>query len=163
MSHVNVSSQHTAVSSKGGRLPLFLLSAYCLVLSAPMAQAAEMKKTAVKPAQAKTATPEAEAKTERRIVEGKVVSVSKRSISVEYEEKKQMQEMLLPLGADLKLEGVASLLELKRGDRVKVGVEQTYRGVPDGEPALLKTEALVIVLVQPAAAAAGAPGATPVK
>ena len=171
------SSQQTAVSGKQEpkihTLTLFL-TAYCLLLTAnprlSVANAAETKPALLKPAsslktmsETKATTPDPDVKKLRRIVEGQVVYVSKRSISVEYEEKKQMQEMLLPLGAELKVEGVASLLELKRGDRVKVGVEQTYREVPDGEPSLLKTEALVIILVQRAADAVATFGATPAK
>lgn len=104
-----------------------------------------------------------EAKKARRIVEGSVVHVSKRAISVEYEVKgTESNEMMLPLGAKLTLEGgIKSLEELKYGDRVKVGIEQTYTDNPDGTTTTLKTEALVVALVQRASEATAAPaGAT---
>ena len=98
------------------------------------------------------------------MVEGSVVHVSKRAISVEYEAKEhESNEMLLPLGANLTVEGgIKSLAELKYGDHVKVGVEQTYKDNPDGTKTILKTEALVVALIKRApdvavVAPAGAP------
>ena len=136
--------------------------------AAKQAAGAQKPKAAAKAAVAKSAkavakkieaaTPEEDVKKTRRIVEGKVVGVSKRSISVEFENKpNDFSEMLLPLAADLKVEGATSISELKMGDRVKVGIEQAQREVSGSEPVLLKTEALVVILVQRAAdAAAGA-------
>lgn len=101
-------------------------------------------------------------KKSRRIVEGKVGFVSKRSISVEYELKPgESYEMLLPLGSDLRVEGnLKAVSELKQGDHVKVGIEQTNREMPGSDPVLLKTEALVIVLVARAPDVAAVPAAT---
>jgi hypothetical protein len=91
----------------------------------------------------------ADAKVERRIVEGVVSTVTKRAISVEYETKGSASyEMMLPLAAQVKVEGVKALAELNRGDQVKVGIEQTYRENAKGERQILKTEALVVALVQ---------------
>lgn len=118
------------------------------------------KSAAVKSNQNQTAAAkEDDVKKSRRIVEGNVGYVSKRAISVEYETKPdESYEMLLPLSADLKLEGgLKSVTELKRGDRVKVGIEQANREVSGSGPVLLKTEALVIVLVQRASDIAKAP------
>ena len=95
----------------------------------------------------------------RKIVEGQVVQISKRSISVEFESTGSVSnEMLLPLGSQVTVEGAAKLSDLKQGDRVKVGIEQTFQDVPGSDPVLVKTEALAIVLVlKPAEAkAAGA-------
>jgi hypothetical protein len=91
----------------------------------------------------------ADAKIERRIVEGHISTVTKRAINVEYETKgSESFEMMLPLAAQVKVEGAAALADLKRGDRVKVGIEQTYRQSDKGERVILKTEALVVALVQ---------------
>ncbi len=121
------------------------------------AQKAKAKQAVKKAAVAVAAVVEQEPKKVRRVVEGSVVHVSKRAISVEFEtyEKKQQQfhEMLLPLSSEIKVEGVAALAELKRGDQVKVGIEQSFKDDPQGkEPLLVKTEALVIVLVKRAEA-----------
>lgn len=102
----------------------------------------------------------ADAKTERRIVEGAVTGVTKRAISVEYAVTNEgSYEMLLPFAAQMKVEGAPSLAALGRGDKVKVGIEQTYRENEKGERVLLKTEAHVIALVQKAPETLGSEGA----
>lgn len=121
--------------------------------------AAEKPKVAVKAVTAdpkmvvkknESASSEDDSKKLRKVVEGKVVHVTKRAISVEYEMKAQeSNEMLLPLSADLTLEGgIKELSQLKFGDQVKVGIEQTYKDNPDGTKTILKTEALVVALIQ---------------
>ena len=102
----------------------------------------------------------ADLKVVRKVVEGKVVHVSKRAISVEYEVTDQgSYEMLLPLAGSLEVRGAASVADLKYGDQVKVGIEQSYRTGDDGQPVLVKTEALVIVLLARAGQAAPAEAA----
>lgn len=108
-------------------------------------------KSSASPAAVSASTAAADAKTERRIVEGYVSTVTKRAISVEYETKgSESYEMMLPLATQVKVEGVKALADLKRGDQVKVGIEQTYRQNEKGERIVLKTEALVVALVQKA-------------
>lgn len=96
-----------------------------------------------------------DAKILRKIVEGKITSLTKRSISVEYETTgSESNEMLLPLGSSVTVEGVKAIADFRPGDHVKVGVEQSYKDMPDGEHIILKTEALVIALVERASDAA---------
>lgn len=163
MQHQAASTKHPADSTQAKRFMPFLLVACCLVLSAAV-MAAETKPAAVK---AKTAAVAAkptsadEAKILRKIVEGKITSLTKRSISVEYETKgSESNEMLLPLGSSVAVEGVKAIADFRPGDHVKVGVEQSYKDMPDGERIILKTEALVIALVERAPDAAKQPVAT---
>ena len=95
-----------------------------------------------------------DAKKKREVIEGQVVYVGKRAMSVEFKQSKEGGfEMQLPYGEKMTVEGVKSVSELHYGDRVKVGVEQTYRDMPEGkEPQILKTEVLVVALVSRAAA-----------
>jgi len=94
----------------------------------------------------------------RRVVEGRVMHAGKRSISVELEATADAStEMLLPLAGNVEIRGVKSVAELKYGDHVKVGIEQSFRTGDDGKPVLVKTEALVIVLLKAAEGAAATP------
>ena len=84
-------------------------------------------------------------------VTGTVVHVGKRAISVEYAVTKDgSYEMILPFDADLKLARLRSLSELKAGDTVKVGYQQTYLDGDDGKPVVLKTVATMITLLRTA-------------
>jgi len=77
-------------------------------------------------------------------VTGKIVAVTKRSLSVEA----GTEEFLLPFGKDMKLERIKSLADLKRGDTVAVGFDQTYRHDEDGQETLAGTVVTAIALVR---------------
>ncbi len=169
MQHPATSTQRKGQGAKQTARGFYLVLGACLVLSVgiasaedkpavkisaakPRATAKEIKAALANPsaktkAAAKTAAPD-EAKVLRKIVEGKITSVTKRSISVEYETKDaESNEMLLPFGSSVAVEGVKALSEFKPGDHVKIGVEQSYKDVPSGDRIILKTEALVVALV----------------
>ena len=94
----------------------------------------------------------------RKVVEGRLVHAGKRAISVEYDTTSEGSfEMSLPLAEGVEVRGAASVADLKYGDKVKVGIEQSFRPGDDGAPVLVKTEALVIVLLEPAQAATATP------
>ena len=82
-------------------------------------------------------------------VEGRVVSVTKQAVSVEYAKKDQASyEMLLPFTQDIRLSHLRSLSELKPGDTVTVKYAQTYKETDQGEKVILSTVATNLALMR---------------
>lgn len=98
-----------------------------------------------------TTTPSPEEKVAANEVKGRVVTITKRAISVEYDSKEQASyEMLLPLAKDIRLSHLQDLSELKQGDTVRVKYEQTYTENDKGERMILKTLATDLTLLRSA-------------
>ena len=112
---------------------------------------AEMAAAAAAPAVVPAATAaEDDAKATIKSVTGTVVAMTKRSLSLEYKvEEKGASELLLPFGADMQLERLKSLRDLKPGDTVLVRYRQRYRDSEDGgEPIILSTDITSLTLVK---------------
>jgi hypothetical protein len=96
-----------------------------------------------------------EVKLEKGTVSGRISTVTKRAIAVEFtkgdEKEGEFNEMLLPLAENV-LVGPKTLVahpsELKYGDHVKVGYERKYRINDKGEKIAMGTLAKVIHLVE---------------
>ena len=104
-------------------------------------------------ARAEMAAPIDDAKVMIKSVTGRVVAMTKRNLSVEYETKStdsgtEISEMLLPFSKEMALEHLASLNELKRGDTVSVRFKQRYHDDDKGNPILLSTEILSVTLMK---------------
>ena len=131
------------------------LWALIVILAAPaMSRAETTPAAAARPASAAATTVAEEedpnVKTARKLVEGTVNSMTKRSLAVEYEVDGQPgYEISLPLDKDTVWQRVQSPSDLKYGDVVQVEFEQKYRMDPDKtEPWILKTTAKVVRLIR---------------
>ncbi len=99
---------------------------------------------------------EPEPKREARALKGKVVTLYKGTLSVEFavSEEAGMEEMLLTLDKDTKFAKVASAKALKYGDEVAVDYEVAYHEIVKGdgtkEPHYIGTVAKKVTLVRTA-------------
>ena len=114
---------------------------------------AEMAAPTHAPAAAPAATPVDDAKVMVKSVTGRVVSMTKRNLSLEYETKTtasgtEISEMLLPFGKEMALERLGKLTDLKPGDTVSVRFKQRYHEDDKGNPILLSTEILAVTLMK---------------
>ena len=95
--------------------------------------------------------PAADEKVDTKTVTGQITGMTKRTLSVEYEQTAEgSYEMLLPFDGTVKLERLKTLQQLSRGDTVAVRYEQTYRVNEKGERVILKTVAKQVSLVRTA-------------
>jgi len=84
-------------------------------------------------------------------VTGDVVSVSPSLLSIENARTgSAVEETLIPVDSEVKLEGPKMLVQLVPGDRVRVDYEQTYRDGENGTRVILKTRATRIALLRSA-------------
>ena len=96
-------------------------------------------------------SPKDDVKVRSKSVTGDLVYIGKRAISVEFSATaKSSEEMLLPVTAHTKVHGPKPLAELKRGDRVSVRYEQTYKAVAGEPDQILTTVATEITLLRSA-------------
>ena len=94
-------------------------------------------------------TPEDRETVVSKEVTGEVGYVGKRAISVEFARTADaIEEMLLPVNAETKVELLRSLGELKRGDTVRVQYDQTLQEREGGQQAAIKTVATKVTLVR---------------
>ncbi len=139
----------------GGRGPGWRALWIVLLPCAFWSPCAKAEQVAPAPAMQPATMPAAvdEAKVMVKTVVGKVVSMTKRTLSVEYEMKAsakevEYDEMLLPFGTEMTLERISSMKELKPGDLVSVQYRQHYRVGEDGQPVILNTEIASLALMK---------------
>jgi hypothetical protein len=90
-----------------------------------------------------------DAKVISKEVTGEVVYVGKRAISVEFDRTADgSMEMLIPIDGNTMAKHLQTLAQLKRGDRVRVLYQQTYKEDEQGERVILKTVATTVALVR---------------
>ena len=133
----------------------FITASVGLLIFSALANSAraEMAAPAHAPAATVVAAPIDDAKVMVKSVTGKVVAMTKRNLSVEYEARAtasgtEISEMLLPFGKEMALEHLTNLDELKRGDTVSVRFKQRYHDDVKGNPILLSTEILSVTLMK---------------
>lgn len=92
-----------------------------------------------------------EGKVEYGEVTGTVSAVSKQGVAVEYSRTKQgSYEMFLPIAEGIRLSRIQSLTDVKPGDTVKVGYQQTVKEDGKGKRVVLKTVATELTFLKPA-------------
>ncbi len=155
MKSLTMANANRARRDSRARFRVLVASAGLLIFSAlaNSARAATAAPIAAPVAVAPTTAPVDDAKVMIKSVTGKVVSMTKRNLSVEYETKTtasgtEISEMLLPFGKEMALERLTSLKELKPGDTVSVRFKQRYHEDEKGNPILLSTEILSVALMK---------------
>ena len=128
----------------------FITVPLTIAICSALASSAHAETSAATPA---ATAPADDAKVLIKSVTGKITSVTKRNLSVEYDTKSttsgtEISEMLLPFGKEMALERLTSLDELKRGDAVSVRFKQRYHEDAKGNPILLSTEILSVTLMK---------------
>lgn len=111
-----------------------------------------------------TAETKSDEQVEQKTVTGEVMGATKRAISVEFSRTPtESTEMLLPVDGKTAVERLKSLADLRRGDRVSVEYQQTYREDEHGERIILRTIATRVALLRSASNEGALRGDTQVK